>query len=98
MQPRRAGKNLTQAVQNSFERGLVGKAGRIQQSSISIFGVSHDPSAVLAISKCRGESSTATTERPYRDAGCTRCGWGELRMTRDEAVPGVAPVRARRAP
>jgi hypothetical protein len=69
MQPRRAGKNLTQAVQNSFERGLVGKAGRIQQSSIAVFGVPHDASALVrAALKCRRESSTARTERPDRDA------------------------------
>ena len=37
------GQNVTQAVQDGFDRGLIGQgAGRIQQSSISIFGAPHD--------------------------------------------------------
>jgi hypothetical protein len=39
-----AGKNVTQAVEDSFDRGLIGHcAGRTQQSSIAIFSASHDP-------------------------------------------------------
>src|SRR5271165_1353694 len=57
MQPRSAGQNVTQAVQNSFERGLIGQgAGRIQQSSISSFGAPHDLGALL---------SAALIRRPY---------------------------------
>ena len=42
------GQNVTQAVQNGFDRGLIGqRAGRIQQSSISIFGAPHDLGALL---------------------------------------------------
>src|SRR5579864_1714170 len=48
MQPGTAGQNITQAVQDSFDRGLIGEsAGRIQQSSISIFGAPHDLGALL---------------------------------------------------
>ena len=45
---RGAGQNATQAVQDGFYRGLIGQgAGRIQQSSISIFGAPHDLGAPL---------------------------------------------------
>jgi len=38
-----AGQNAAQAVQDGFDRGLVGHgAARVQQSSISIFNARHD--------------------------------------------------------
>jgi len=38
-----AGQNVAQAVQDSFDRGLIGEsAGRVQQSSVSIFGAAHN--------------------------------------------------------
>jgi hypothetical protein len=37
-----AGQNVTQAVQDSFDRGLIGhSAGSTQQRSIAIFGAPH---------------------------------------------------------
>ena len=49
MQPRNAGQNVAQAVQDSFDRGLIGQgAGRIQQSSISIFGAPHNAGTYCA--------------------------------------------------
>ena len=62
MQPRRAGQNVTQAVQNGFDRGLIRKgAGRIQQSSVSIFGAPHDVCAPLP---------SALIRRPYHTLNC----------------------------
>ena len=44
-----AGQNVTQAVQDSFDRGLIGHgAGRIQQSSISIFSAPHNAGTYCA--------------------------------------------------
>ena len=47
METTTAGQNATQAVQDGFDRGLIGQgAGRIQQSSISIFGARHTMNAL----------------------------------------------------
>ena len=49
-----AGQNVTQAAQDSLDRGLIGHgAGRIQQSSISIFGAPHDLGALLHLALIR---------------------------------------------
>jgi len=43
------GQNVAQAVQYSFDRGLIGEsAGRIQQSSISIFSAPHNAGTCCA--------------------------------------------------
>jgi hypothetical protein len=53
-----AGQNATQAVQDGFYRGLTGhRAGRIQQSSISIFGAPHVLCALMP---------SALMRRPYQ--------------------------------
>src|SRR5271166_2221759 len=55
---RSAGQNVTEAVQNSFDCGLIGQgAGRIRQSSLSIFGAPHDLGALLP---------SALIRRPYQ--------------------------------
>ena len=44
-----AGQNVAQAVQDSFDRGLIGQgAGRIQQTSISFFSASHNAGTYCA--------------------------------------------------
>ena len=44
-----AGQNVAQAVEDSFDRGLIGEsAGRIQQSSISIFGAARNAGTCCA--------------------------------------------------
>jgi hypothetical protein len=44
-----AEENVAQAVQDGFDRGLIGEsAGRIQQSSISIFGAAHNAGTCCA--------------------------------------------------
>ena len=49
VQPRSAGENVTQTVQNGFDRGLIGQgAGGIQQSSISRFCAPHVLRALLS--------------------------------------------------
>ena len=57
-----AGQNATEAVQNGFDRGLIGQgAGRIQQSSITIFGAPHILGALLP---------SALIRRPYHALNC----------------------------
>jgi hypothetical protein len=48
MEPGSTGQNGTQAVQDGFDRGLIGHgAGRVQQNSISIFGGRHDRGTIV---------------------------------------------------
>jgi len=45
-----AGQNVAEAVQDSFDRGLIGEsAGRIQQSSIPIFSAPHNGRVLTAL-------------------------------------------------
>jgi hypothetical protein len=48
MQLRTAGQNATQTIQDGLDRGLIGYGiGKVQQSSISLFGSRHDTPYLL---------------------------------------------------